>query len=535
MLLVWLLKNVVYRLICGDVNTPVRDIIYDSRNDVSGCVFVCLKGCISDGHDYADAVIEKKAGAVVIETGLSPEKIRALGDLARERRVCLIAVENTRAALSEMSRAYFGYPERKLTMIGITGTKGKTTAAGLLGSVLSKARIPAGIMGTTGVFTGKRSFETVNTTPESYLVQKYLRMMVDDGCKAAIMEVSSQALMCCRVRGIFFDYGILTNISPDHIGPGEHGSLEEYIYWKGQLFSQCHTGIVNGADSNVKRALSNCGCRLETFGVEGDSCILDSGKNPWIPDEKGQDCPGFDWLAGELLPAFEPKPGTLFAAKRCATPWETQSIFLGMPGKYNIYNALPAIAVARHMGISWERIAGGLNYASVCGRCEVLARVRGGYFILDYAHNGKSLEVILETLRQYNPKRLICIFGCGGNRSKLRRTDMARAAVCGADHLIITSDNPRYEALEEIIHDIEAEILRISGNPEENTVEVSYEIIEDRRLAIRRGLEMMEEGDMVLLAGKGHETYQEIKGKKYPFDEHKIVSEEIALLFGPIS
>ncbi len=527
MLLVWLLKNVVYRLICGSVDIQVSDIIYDSRKDVSGSVFVCLKGYALDGHDYAKDAMARGAGAVVIQQDISAKKRKVLQDIALEKNVCLISVTNTRKALGEMSRAFFGYPEKKLTLIGITGTKGKTTTAGILKNILDRADIPSGLIGTTGIFTGKHHFLSANTTPESYLIQKYLRMMADDGCRAAIMEVSSQALMCQRVCGMLFDYAIFTNVSPDHIGPGEHQSFEEYIYWKGQLFSQCHVGIFNGTDSNVIKAIKNCNCCLESFGILDDKgCSALGEELPLAPGEptKKTMAANLDWEARELKNILEPRVGTQFIARKNG---DEHKLFLSLPGSYNVENALPAVAAARHMDISWENIRKGLENVRVCGRCEVLGKCCGGCFILDYAHNGKSLETILKTLRQYNPRRLICIFGCGGNRSRLRRTDMARAAAMGADHLIITTDNPRYEAPLEIIRDIEKEIIRLTPYFPKLQKNGFYEIIEDRRAAICHAVKIMGSGDIVLLAGKGHENYQEIAGKRYPFDEHEIVREEI--------
>lgn len=514
MFLAWLLKNIVYRLLCNTADVEVADIIYDSRKPVSGCVFVCLKGYVTDGHDYAADVIKRSARAVIIQNDMPGEKADELRDLALEYNVCLISVDNTREALGEMSRAFFNYPEKKLTLIGITGTKGKTTASWLLKSVLDAAGIPAGIIGTIGVITGKHQFESANTTPESYLVQKYLRMMVDDGCKAAVMEVSSQALMCGRVYGVFFDYGILTNISMDHIGPGEHQSFEEYVRWKGQLFHQCHIGIVNGADVNVNKALEGCDCHLETFGI----CENTSGY--------------FDWEASGIQNVMDPLPGICFHGAGGRT--KKHLFRLRMPGTYNICNALPVMAVAWHMGISEQAVSKGFETAQICGRCEVLAKINGGYFILDYAHNGKSLESILETLKGYNPGRLICIFGCGGNRSKVRRRDMARAAAAGADFLIITTDNPRYEAPGEIIHDIEKEILMTTNGCHFQGENKFYTIIEDRKAAIEYALSIIRKGDFVLLAGKGHEKYQEIQGVKYPFDEHTIVRKALEKITGDV-
>ena len=260
MYLSWLLKNVIYRLICGNIEIPVSDIIYDSRKNVMDCVFVCLKGMNFDGHDYISEVISQGACAVVVQKDAAHRPAVSGG-------VTIIEVENTREALGEMSRAFFDYPERRLKLIGITGTKGKTTVAGMLRHVFEQAGIRTGIMGTIEISTGKRTFPTSNTTPESYLVQKYLSMMAEDGCQAAVMEVSSQALMCGRVFGVKFDYGIITNISPDHIGPGEHKDFDDYIHWKGQLFKQCRVGIVNGMDANVLKALKGHTCAVETYGI----------------------------------------------------------------------------------------------------------------------------------------------------------------------------------------------------------------------------------------------------------------------------
>ena len=534
MYLSWLLKNVFYRLICGSIEIPVSDILYDSRKNVDGGVFVCLKGQNFDGHDYVKVVIGHGARAVVVEKG-------AAYDFDPADEVTMIEVENTREALGEMSRAFFDYPERKLKMIGITGTKGKTTVAGMLRHVLESAGIKTGIMGTIEISTGRRSFPSLNTTPESYMVQKYLSMMVEDGCRAAVMEVSSQALMCARVFGVRFDYGIITNISPDHIGPGEHKDFADYVHWKGQLFKQCRVGIANGMDANVTLALEGHTCAVETFGLAAPETLeLDAAGNYGlaVPETLGLDGPStvvldpsasYDYYAKNIRVLKDDCPMQDFAGLGVrfdaviGNDGASTSFYLNIPGRYNVVNALPVIAVARHFAIDERIVQNALFHVRVTGRCELLARIRGGYFILDYAHNGKSLESVLKTLREYGPNRLICIFGCGGNRSKIRRTDMARAAVLGADEIIVTTDNPRYEAPREIIHDIVEEIENNLRDRPELADHVHYTVVEDRRMAIRYGLSLMGIGDIVLLAGKGHETYQEIQGNKYPFDEHEVV------------
>ena len=488
------------------------------------CVFVCLKGMNFDGHDYISEVISQGACAVVVQKDAAHRPAVSGG-------VTIIEVENTREALGEMSRAFFDYPERRLKLIGITGTKGKTTVAGMLRHVFEQAGIRTGIMGTIEISTGKRTFPTSNTTPESYLVQKYLSMMAEDGCQAAVMEVSSQALMCGRVFGVKFDYGIITNISPDHIGPGEHKDFDDYIHWKGQLFKQCRVGIVNGMDANVLKALKGHTCAVETYGIRekyNEDKEMDCGNTGNSQIQPGPDGL-YDYYAENIRILKDNCPmqesaglGVSFNAV-VSNGGASCPFYLNIPGSYNVVNALPVIAVARHFAIDERIVQNALFRAKVTGRCELLARIRGGYFILDYAHNGKSLEAVLKTLREYGPNRLICIFGCGGNRSRLRRTDMARAAVLNADEIIVTTDNPRYEAPEEIIRDIVEEIEKNMKSNPTLSGRVSYTVVEDRRQAIRFGLGRMQNGDILLLAGKGHETYQEIKGHKYHFDEHEIV------------
>lgn len=522
MYLSWLLKNVIYRLICGNMEIQVSDIIYDSRKNVKDCVFVCLKGMNFDGHNYLADVIGRGARAVVVQKG-------AVSLPEAGNGVTMIEVENTREALGEMSRAFFDYPERRLKLIGITGTKGKTTVAGMLRHVLEGAGIRTGIMGTIEISTGRRSFPASNTTPESYMVQEYLNMMVEDGCQAAVMEVSSQALMCGRVFGVKFDYGIITNISPDHIGPGEHKDFADYIHWKGQLFKQCRVGIVNGMDANVLKALEGHTCAVETYGIR-ENYDKERVINPAdVIAFKTADF--YDYYAENIRILKDNCSiqegaglGVSFDAV-VSNGGASCPFYLNIPGSYNVVNALPVIAVARHFAIDERIVQNALFHVKVTGRCELLARIRGGYFILDYAHNGKSLEAVLKTLREYGPNRLICIFGCGGNRSKIRRTDMARAAVLNADEIIVTTDNPRYEAPEEIIHDIVDEIEKNFQADPALSKRVRYTVVEDRRQAIRYGLGRMQNGDILLLAGKGHETYQEIKGYKYPFDEHEIVKD----------
>ena len=467
MRLMELFGHIKAHLLCGTWDAEVGDIVYDSRKNVTGTVFVCLKGMAFDGHDYIDDVIRRGAVAVVVERGCSENK----WDIKAAEKVTVIAVENTRDALGEMSRAFFCYPEKELKLVGITGTKGKTTVTAMLSQILNGAGIKTGTMGTLGVCMEGQTIPLANTTPESYVVQKYLRAMADCGCKVCVMEVSSQALKCGRVAGIMFDCGVITNIYPDHIGPGEHESFEEYKYWKGQIFKLCRHCIVNGDDQNVMDLVQNKDADAETFY-----------------EKELEDC-----------------------------RWKVNLL-----GHFNAINALAAAKTARFLGVDEKNIECGLEQVRICGRCEIAARHNGGLLVIDYAHNGQALEMVLKELRAYTEGRLVCVFGCGGNRAKIRRKAMARAAVMYADKIIITSDNPRYEEPMAIIREIEDEILkmeRLFGRKFE------YQIIEDRHQAIETAYQSMRQGDVVLLSGKGHETYQEVRGVKYPFDERQIIAD----------
>lgn len=462
MRLMELFEHMKARLLCGTWDAEVDDIVYDSRKNVTGTVFVCLKGETFDGHDFIDDVIRKGAAAVVVELGQWKGKWD---------EITIIEVKNTRDALGEMSRAFFCYPEKELKLVGITGTKGKTTVTSMLSQILNGAGIKTGTIGTLGVCVEGQIVPLANTTPESYVVHKYFRAMVDCGCKVCVMEVSSQALKCGRVQGLIFDCGVITNIYPDHIGPGEHKDFEEYKYWKGQILEQCRHCIVNGDDWNVMELVQRKGTDAEIFSEK------------------------------ELVKQH----------------WQ-----LNLLGNFNAVNALVAAKVALHLGVNEDAISSGLKQVNVCGRCEIAARHNGGLFVIDYAHNGQALKMVLKELRLYTKGDLICVFGCGGNRTKIRRKTMAQAAVMYADKIVITSDNPRYEEPMAIIQDIEDEILMLEKQLERN---IEYCIIENRRKAIEMVYQVMQPGDIVLLAGKGHETYQEIGGIKYPFDERQIIAD----------
>lgn len=315
--------------------------------------------------------------------------------------------------------------------------------------------------------------------------------MVDAGCDCVVMEVSSQGLMLHRTAGIPFEIGIFTNIQPDHIGPAEHASFEEYMHWKGMLFKQCKIGIVNADDEHLEQVLEGHTCRIETFGFSLEADLR--AENAHMVTRPGY--LGIDYHVAGLM---------------------DMDVEIDIPGKFSVYNSLTAIAICRHFGVSKTDIIEALKKAKVKGRIEMVKVSDEFTLMIDYAHNAMSLESLLTTLREYHPKRLVCLFGCGGNRAKSRRYEMGEVSGRLADLTIITSDNPRFEKPEDIIADIETGIRKTDGK---------YVRIPDRKEAIAYAIHHGEPGDVIVLAGKGHEDYQEIEGKKYPMDERVLIQE----------
>lgn len=482
-----LMVQTPYRCIHGDEDTVIGGISYDSRRAKEGDVFLCIVGEKTDGHEYIGEVLDKKIAALVVEKEkvLVPELRKRFG------RTVVLAVPDTRYALAMMSAAYFDFPAKKLHLIGITGTKGKTTTAYMIRSILEEAGFRTGLIGTVETIVGMERAPVKNTTPESYVIHETLDKMVKAGCCYAVMEVSSQGLKMSRTAGITYDIGVFTNLSPDHISPLEHQSIEEYIQCKSKLFKQCKCGIVNIDDKKWTSVLADHTCMIETYGfgkgarVRGENLRIEKGKN-------------------YLGIRFSVKGEREFEAA------------LPIPGKFNVYNGLAAISVGLYYGLSQETIQKGLSRVDVKGRMEIVGIKKDFVLMIDYAHNALSLENLLNTLREYEPERLICLFGCGGNRSKLRRYEMGETAGRLADYTILTSDNPRDESPEAILSDIREGIERTAGK---------YTVICDRKEAIKYALNYAAEGDIVVLAGKGHETYQEIGKMRYPLDERRIIAE----------
>lgn len=479
-----LLAGLDYECKQGSVDEKITKIIYDSRKIEEGCLFVCIRGANFDGHDAIGEAVEKKAAAVLVEST----------DNVKDENITVIRTPDTRKGLAFVSAAYFGHPAEKMKTIGITGTKGKTTTAYMVKSVLENAGYKVGLVGTIEVLTGSRRMKAQNTTPESYLLQEYFREMVENGCDAVVMEVSSQGLMMHRTAGFTFDYGIFTNLEPDHIGPNEHESFEDYMRCKGLLFQNCRHGILNGDDIHTKEVLRGHTCKVETFGL----------------------FPGNDLQATEVEMV---KEGGLLGVSFAVKGVYQDKIRINIPGKFSVYNALTTLAVCRHFGVEEQKTRNALACAKVKGRTEMVKVSDEFSLMIDYAHNAMALESLLSSLREYNPGRLVCLFGCGGNRSKMRRYEMGEISGKLADLTIITSDNPRFEDPMEIIKDIRVGMDKTCGE---------FVEIPDRKEAIRYAIREGKAGDIIVLAGKGHEDYQEIEGKKYPMDERVLIQEILA-------
>ncbi len=474
-----MLQNLPHTLLQGSIQAEISALVYDSRKVTPGSLFVCVTGTVADGHKYIPMALEKGATALVVE---HPVEVPA--------HITVLQVESGRRALAELSAAWFGYPARQLTTVAVTGTKGKTTTTYMIHRILEEAGHTAGLIGTVEILTGAERIAAEHTTPESYEIHRYLRQMADNGCRYAIMEVSSQALKLDRTAGIRFDYGIFTNLTPDHLSPLEHASMEEYAACKALLFRQCRVGLFNADSAASAIMMEGCTCRVETYALHAPA--------HW---QATADSLGRKGIRLQL------------------TAPEVTDLFVDLPGEFSAYNALSALAVCRHMGIDWDRLSAALAVVQVRGRMERLPLPNGSEVMIDYAHNAVSLESLLTALRPCVEGRLICVFGCGGNRARDRRFDMGAVSARLADVTVVTSDNPRFEDPMQIIRDIETGVHNAGG---------TCTTIPDRKEAIRWAIDHAAPEDLVILAGKGHELGQEIQGVVYPMDERSLVAQVLS-------
>lgn len=478
-----LLENVDYELVKGSLDVDIADVKDDSRKIEENDLYIAKVGTTSNSHKFIPDAVKKGAKAIVIEQ-----------DIDVPEDVTVIKVKSSREAMAHISAAYFDYPAKKIVTIGVTGTAGKTSTTNILKKMLEEAGNKVGLIGTIGAFIDKTKIDLHNTTPENYEVQKLFDRMVKAGCKYAIMEVSSQGLKMHRVDGITFDYGVFTNISNEHIGPNEHASFEEYMYCKSLLFQKCKTGIINVDDKNSENVTKNHTCSIIKFGLNSENTDVRAKNVKFIMthDFLGM---GFD-VKGKINDTFE----------------------VAIPGRFSVYNALCAITIANELGISVDAMKKALTKISVKGRMELAVSNSIYKLIIDYAHNEDEMTNLMETIMEYKPKRIVCIFGGGGNRAKSRRYDMGEISGKYAELTILTEDNPRFEDIDSINNDIIIGLNKSNGK---------YITIKDRQEAIEYAMKNAREGDIILLIGKGHEQYQEIKGVQYFWDEREAVEKAL--------
>ncbi len=482
-----LLKTIKYTVLSGDPENCEVDIIcQDSRYISKNGLFVCIVGTKSDGHDYAEIAYKNGCRAFIVTRPISLPS-----------DACTVLTGDTRIALASVSAEFYCHPSKQLKVIGITGTKGKTTTALTTFEILNAAKIPTAYIGSNGIKYCGSSFPTANTTPESLDLQRYMHLMVKSGIKYLVMEVSSQAIYMNRIHGMDFETVVFTNLSPDHIGGAEHPTFEHYRDCKKRLFTDfaAKNAIYNLDDPHAEYMVG------ETMAKK-IACSPGGNKNADIYATNAEN---------------KRLPGSLSVYFDLVTNQETVRASVPMPGAFSVANALLATAICQSIGLDIQTITDSLKNVRAEGRFEAIPSDIGALFIIDYAHNGASLAAALKTLREFSPKRLICLFGSVGGRTEGRRKELGDVASELADFCIITSDNPDFEPPGKIIDDIALSFKRDGSCP--------YVTIFDRRDAIKYAISNARDGDIILLAGKGHEKYQLICGKKVPFSERTMVEE----------
>lgn len=473
-----LIKDLKPVKINGKSDIGINKIEYDSRKVTQNDVFVAVRGYKTDGHKYIEQAIKNGAAAVIAE------------EHTENIKVCEIITDNTRKALSLVSAAYYGYPSKKMKLIGITGTNGKTTTTYLVKSILEFAGYKVGLIGTNQNMIGLKVIPTERTTPESLELQKLFADMVSEGAEYCVMEVSSHSLCLDRVYGNPFYIGAFTNLTQDHLD--FHKTMEEYAKAKSILFTMCERAVVNADDKYVNAIIENADCKVVKYGINKKSDIL--AKNIKYNQR-----------------------GVLFEVE---TPFGSENIRLDIPGEFSVYNALCAIGICQGTGVGISDIAKALILAKgVKGRAEVLSTPTDYTVMIDYAHTPDGLENIIGTVKGFCRGRVITVFGCGGDRDATKRPKMGKIAGDLSDFCVVTSDNPRTEDPDAIIKDI------LSGMTD---VKAEYVAICDRTEAIEYSMRIAKENDIIILAGKGHETYQILKDKTIHYDEREIVRDILA-------
>jgi UDP-N-acetylmuramoyl-L-alanyl-D-glutamate--2,6-diaminopimelate ligase len=478
-----LLDGLEIRNRTGDLDVEIGSIAYDSRKAIRGTLFVCIEGFVTDGHRYVQQAASQGATVFLVQ---KPVEVPP--------GATVVEIADTRKGLAHVSDRFFGHPSGRLRMIGITGTKGKTTTSYMVRAILRAAGRKTGLIGTIANIIGDEVVYASRTTPESYDLQALLSDMVSAGMDSCVMEVSSQGLALDRVYRTEYGTGVFTNLYNDHIGPSEHADFEEYLVAKTLLFERCRNALINGDAPHADRFRAASTGRVYTYGMSE----------------------GADVRATRIEKAVEnDRVGTRF---HLDSPWFSGTVFVGMPGRFNLYNALAAIGCAGLAGVGLEHVREGLADATVKGRVQPIPTGRGYTVVVDYAHNAASLESLLETLREYVDGRLMVVFGCGGDRAKSRRYEMGEVAGRLADFTYVTSDNPRTEDPVAILADILSTLVPTGG---------AHVVVPDRREAIFRAIADARPGDMVVIAGKGHENYQIFADRTLHFDDAETAQEAL--------
>ncbi len=481
------LKGIEEIEVRGDLEIDVPSIAYDSRKVENGGMFVAIVGFKMDGHNYIESAIQSGAKIIAMQEGAYDAGMIPEG-------ITVVFSKDTRKFLPMVACNFYGNPTRELKVVGVTGTKGKTTTTYMIKSILEHAGKKVGLIGTIANYVGDKCYESERTSPESLDLQRMFREMVNNKCDVAVMEVSSHSLALDRVWGIDFDIGVFTNLTQDHLD--FHKTFDNYLAAKAKLFTMCKEGFVNCDDMYAKKLMDMATCPITTYGIDN---------NPFVSAR--------DIIITNSYSDFKMPFNKVI-----------QRIKVDIPGRFTVYNALAAICVSIRLGAGVEDVLAGLENVKVPGRSEVVPTTRNFTVIVDYAHTPDSLENILKASKVYTKGKIICVFGCGGDRDTAKRPMMGEIAGKLAGYTVITSDNPRSEKPEEIIRQIEEGMKKTNGK---------YKVIVDRKKAIEHALRKAEKGDLILIAGKGHETYQEINGEKHHFDDREVVKELVAKLPAP--
>ena len=470
----------------GNLDLDIKGIEKNSKEVEEGFLFVAIKGFSVDGHKFIEGAIKQGAIAVIIEEGCDLKSFKIPDG------VTVVMAKDTREALAVTASNFYENPSSKFKLIGVTGTKGKTTTTFMIKEILEKAGKKVGLIGTIATYiNGKRIKDSDRTTPESLELQQIFKQMADAGVEIVVMEVSSQSLKLPRVTGCEFDIVLFTNFSEDHISPNEHPNMEDYFNSKLKLFKMCKTGIVNTDDlhgAKIPRLFPES--NITTYGIDNYANVL--AKDITITNS--------------------------YVDFRVKITDRNERVKTGIPGRFSVYNSLAAICVAQKFGISPEVVKEALATVRVPGRSELVDNKLEIPIMIDYAHSPESLQNILQAVKSYTRGKVISVFGCGGDRDSGKRPIMGEISGKIADYTFITSDNPRTEDPQKIVDQIEEGMKKTKGK---------YSVVVDRTEAIEKAIEMATKRDIIVLAGKGHEPYQEVNGVKYPYDERIIVRDLI--------